>query len=158
MVPGRPDAYHAGSTWRRPGRSIRYPKTPRSPGRPNLMLVLQFIQTPLLTLYALQEGGEGATDDQPAPDFFFMIAIILAIFWFVAIKPERKQRKKKQAMMEEMKKNDRVLMTSGMYATIAAIGEQDVTIKFDDGPTRVKVLKSAISSVLDKDGEDVSKR
>jgi preprotein translocase subunit YajC len=119
------------------------------------MLPPQLLQTPFLILAVLQEGDPAG--DQPKPDFFFMIAIILAIFWFVAILPERKQRKKKAAMMEEMKKNDRVLLTSGMYATVAAIGEQDVTIKFDDGQTRVKVLKSAISSVLDRDGEDAAK-
>lgn len=116
------------------------------------MLPPLLLQTPLLALAAFQEDAAPA-GDQPKPDFFFMIAIILAIFWFVAILPERKARKKKAAMMEEMKKNDRVLLTSGMYATIAAIGEQDITVKFDDGPTRVKILKSAISSVLDKDGE-----
>ncbi|MFT7465543.1 MAG: hypothetical protein ACI9EF_003912, partial [Pseudohongiellaceae bacterium] len=35
----------------------------------------------------------------------------------------------------------------------AALGEQDITIKFDDGPTRVRILRSSISVVLDKDGE-----
>jgi preprotein translocase subunit YajC len=157
MVPRRLDAYHAGSTRVRPGRSIQYPKTSRWPSWPNLMmLAIPFIQNPLLSLpLLLQAEGEGS---EGQPDFFFMIAIILAIFWFVAILPERKQRKKKQAMMEEMKKNDRVLLTSGMYATIASIGEADVTIKFDDGPTRIKVVKSAIASVLDKDGNDSSKR
>jgi preprotein translocase subunit YajC len=121
------------------------------------MLPPSLLQTPLLALAAVQEQAGEPGGDQSKPDFFFMIAIILAIFWFVAIMPERKQRKKKQAMMEEMKKNDRVLMSSGMYATVAAIGEQDVTIKFDDGPTRVKVLKSAISSVLDRDGDDADR-
>jgi preprotein translocase subunit YajC len=84
---------------------------------------------------------------------FVIMAGTLAIFWFVAIMPERKARKKKQAMIEALQKNDRVLTTSGMFATVAALGETDVVLKFDDGPTRVKVLRSAISSVLDKDEE-----
>ena len=157
MVPRRLDAYHAGSVRVRPGRFIQYPKTFRWPSWPNLMmLALPFLQTPLLTLSPLIQAEGDPQSEQP--DFFFMIAIILAIFWFVAILPERKQRKKKKAMMDEMKKNDRVLLTSGMYATVAAVGETDVTIKFDDGPTRVKIVKSAISSVLDKDGAEDSKR
>jgi len=85
------------------------------------------------------------------PNMLMMLAVVGLIFFFVAILPERKARKRKQAMLEAMKKNDRVLINPGLYATIAAVGEQDVTIKFDDGPTRVKVLKSAIASVLDKD-------
>ena len=82
---------------------------------------------------------------------------VLAIFWFVAIMPERKQRKKKQAMIDALKKNDRVLTTGGMFARVAAIGEQDITIKFDDGPTRVRLLRSGIASVIDgSDGQGES--
>ena len=110
------------------------------------MFASQLIPADLITTLSVLAPEEGEQ-----PDLFLMIAVILAIFWFVAILPERKQRKKKTAMMDAMKKNDRVLTTSGMYATVAAIGEQDITIKFDDGPTRVRVLRSAISTVLDKD-------
>ena len=88
------------------------------------------------------------------PNMLFMLAVVGIIFFFVAILPERKARKKKQAMLDSMKKNDRVLLSPGLYATIAAVGEQDVTVKFEDGQTRVKVLKSAIASVLDKNGDD----
>ncbi len=121
------------------------------------MFPTSFSSGSALFLAAVQ-STDGVPAEETKPDFFFMIAIILAIFWFVAIMPERKQRKKKAAMMEELKKNDRVLLSSGMYATVAAIGEQDITVKFDDGPTRVRVLKSAISTVLDKneDGNDKS--
>ena len=94
---------------------------------------------------------EGAPPQQGGPDFFFMIAVILAIFWFVAILPERKQRKKKQAMLDELKKNDRILTSSGMYGTVAAINDNDITIKFDEGPTRVRLLKSSIATVLSKE-------
>lgn len=87
------------------------------------------------------------------PDMFVILLGMLAIFWFVAIVPERKARKKKAAMLEAMQKNDRVLTTSGMFATVAALGEKDLVIKFDDGPTRVKVLRSAIAQVFEKDEE-----
>ena len=100
-------------------------------------------------LLALEEGPA-----QPAgPNMLVIMLGTLAIFWFVAILPERKARKKKQAMIDALKKNDRVLTTGGMYATVAAIGEHDVTLKFDEGPTRVKALRSAIASVLERDGE-----
>jgi len=98
---------------------------------------------------ALAEGDETSA----GPNMFVIMAGILAIFWFVAILPERKAKKKKEAMIDALKKNDRVLTSGGMFATVAALGESDVVLKFDDGPTRVKVLRSAISSVLDKGDE-----
>jgi preprotein translocase YajC subunit len=64
--------------------------------------------------------------------------------------PERKERKRKAAMLANIKKNDRVLMTTGLYATVAAVHESELVLKFDEGPTRVRALKSAIASVVEE--------
>jgi preprotein translocase subunit YajC len=101
---------------------------------------------PHLPVLALQDGAEGGGS---GPNMLIILLVPLAIFWFVAILPERRERKRKQAMITQLKKNDRVLTTSGMYATVAAVNENDITIKFDDGPVRVKALKSAIATVID---------
>lgn len=94
---------------------------------------------------ALQAGGEAA----PAgPNMLVLLGGMALIFYFIAIRPERKERARKQSMIEALRKNDKVLTTSGMYATVAAVNENEITIKFDDGPTRVKLLKSAIAQVL----------
>lgn len=103
-------------------------------------------------LAVVQEG-----DSPPAGGFggdpFILLLGMFAIIFFVAILPERKARKRKQAMIAALKKNDQILTTAGMFATVAAVGENDVTIKFDDGTTRVKLQKSAIAAVLTGDGE-----
>ena len=83
-----------------------------------------------------------------------MMLVVLGIFWFVAIWPERKAKKKKLAMLSALKKNDRILLTSGMYATVAAINEDELTVRFDDGNTRVRVLRSAIAQVVTAQGDD----
>lgn len=111
------------------------------------------LATALPLLLALQSTEGGPPADQPGFSLWPMLIGMVAIFYFVAIRPERKERQRKQQMIEAIKKNDRVLTTSGMYASVAAVGENDLTIKFDDGPTRVRVLKSAIATVIDKDGE-----
>ncbi|MFT7464505.1 MAG: preprotein translocase subunit YajC [Pseudohongiellaceae bacterium] len=107
--------------------------------------------TTAASLLAQVSGGDSAPAE--APNMLIIVGATLVIFYLVAFLPERKARKKKEAMLEAVKKNDRVLTSSGMYATVAALGEQDITIKFDDGPTRVRILRSSISVVLDKDGE-----
>src|SRR5688572_30608009 len=45
--------------------------------------------------------------------------LIIAVFYFVMIGPERKQRKKREAMLAAVKKGDKVLTTGGMFATVA---------------------------------------
>lgn len=113
---------------------------------------MPFADLPLPPVMALldapPEGGGG-------PNMLIILLVPLAIFWFVAILPERRERKRKAAMIEALKKNDRILTTSGMYATVAAVNENDITIKFDDGPVRVRALKSAIAAVIDPQAEKV---
>jgi preprotein translocase subunit YajC len=97
--------------------------------------------------------------DAPAgPNMLIMMAGMIAIFFFVAIWPERKARKKKEALIAALRKNDKVLLTSGIYATVAAISDGELTVRFDDGNTRVRVLKSAIAQVVSQDdaGKDAA--
>lgn len=103
----------------------------------------------LLALQSTEAPPEG-------PDWKVLLIGTIVIFYLVAFLPERKARKKKQALLDSVKKNDRVLLTNGFFATVAALGETEVTVKFDDGQTRAKVLRSAIQTVLDKDGGDAA--
>ncbi len=106
--------------------------------------------TPMLLLQEPTASG--------GPNMLIMMAGMIAIFFFVAIWPERKARKKKEALIAALRKNDKVLLTSGMYATVAAINEGELTVRFDDGNTRVRVLKSAIAQVVSQDegGKDAA--
>ena len=99
-----------------------------------------------------------ALQDQPAAppggnmlNMLVMFGGPLLIFWFVLLRPERKERKRKAEMLENLKKNDRVLTSGGLYASVAAVHEQEVVLKFDESGTRVRALKSAIASVLEDD-------
>ena len=107
---------------------------------------------PLALQDALPPGGSAA---QPsAPSMWPLLIGMLLIMYFIVIRPERKERKRKEALIGALKKNDRVITTGGMYASVAAVNESDLTLKFDDGPTRVRVLKSAIGTVLKDEDKD----
>ncbi len=109
---------------------------------------------PLIGLLALlQDGAAGTAPEGGLMQMLPLFAGMFLILWFVVIRPERKERKRREGMINELRKNDRVLLTGGLFATVAAVGETELTIKFDDGPTRVKVVRSAIASVLDKNGD-----
>ena len=110
---------------------------------------------PSTAVLALLQDGQAA--EGGPPNMFVLLAGMFLIVWLVAIRPERKERKRKEAMIAALKKNDRVLTTSGLYATVAAVNESELTLKFDDGPTRVKAVRSAIAVVLDAHGKDASK-
>jgi preprotein translocase subunit YajC len=117
------------------------------------MLTACLSALPILLL--VQDGAGGAPGE--GPNLLIMFGIPLLIFWFVAMWPERKERKRKAAMLENLKKNDRVLTTTGLYATVAAVHESELVLKFDEGPTRVRALKSAVANVIEERGGDADK-
>lgn len=86
-----------------------------------------------------------ATWVETLTQFAPMIAIF-AIFYFVLIRPERAQRKKREEMLSKMSKGDKVMTTGGMYGTIAALSDKEVTLEIADG-VRVKFVRQSIQEV-----------
>ncbi|MBI5434374.1 MAG: preprotein translocase subunit YajC [Planctomycetes bacterium] len=81
---------------------------------------------------------------------------IIAVFYFVMIMPERKARKKREAMLSAMKKGDRVMTSSGMYATIASIDGDEITLQIADG-VRARFSRQAITQVLEDSTAEAKK-
>ncbi|MCE9593475.1 MAG: preprotein translocase subunit YajC [Planctomycetes bacterium] len=82
---------------------------------------------------------------------------IIAIFYFVMIMPERKARKKREAMLSAMKKGDKVMTSGGMFAVIAAINGDEITLQIDEG-VRARFSRNAITQVVvDGAGDDAKK-
>lgn len=76
----------------------------------------------------------------------FMIIAIFAIFYLVLILPENKRRKKLQKEIDEMKQNDKVVLTSGIIGTVEFIGDKTIYIKSLD--SKFEVSKEAIAAVI----------
>ena len=84
-------------------------------------------------------GGGGAA-------FSFLPLILIAVlFWFLLIRPMKKQEQERQAMASNLKKNDEVLTSGGIFGTIVDVGESDdkITVKLADN-CRVKMTKASI--------------
>jgi len=93
---------------------------------------------------------------QPNPDgganplsMLLPIVGMLAIFYFLLIRPQQKRQKETQKMISALKNGDRVVTTAGMYGTIAGIKDDVVIVKIADN-VKVEMLKSAVSAVVNK--------
>ena len=72
--------------------------------------------------------------------------LILAVFWFVMIGPERKNRKRREEMLAALKKGDKVMTTSGIYGSIAQVQDGIATVQIADG-VRVRMSVQAIQGL-----------
>ena len=102
------------------------------------------------TYFAMMPSGtEGGANPM---SMFIPIIGMLAIFYFLLIRPQQKRQKETQRMLEALSKGDRVVTASGLYGTVQGIKENVVVIKIAEN-VKVEMLKSAISGVVEKGAE-----
>jgi len=75
--------------------------------------------------------------------------LIIVIFYFLIIRPQRKKQKDTQSMLSTLRKGDKVATAGGIRGVVTAVKENTVTVKVDDN-TKIEFNKSAVSSVLER--------
>lgn len=72
--------------------------------------------------------------------FIFLIAIM----YFVIIRPQQKEAKQRQEMIDALKKGDKVVTNGGFIVTVYKVEENFLSVKMNDDVI-VKILKDGIS-------------
>jgi preprotein translocase subunit YajC len=85
------------------------------------------------------------------------MVVIVGIFYFIVILPERKKQKQRNAMLSAMKKGDRVMTSGGIYGQVAIIQDDVVTLQVDEG-VRMRFARAAIQNVLAPEEKDTEKK
>ena len=71
------------------------------------------------------------------------LAMVFAIFYFIVILPSQRQQKKVQEFVDNLKVNDKVITTSGIFGQIMKLDDQSVQLQVADR-INIKVSKAAI--------------
>jgi preprotein translocase subunit YajC len=74
---------------------------------------------------------------------------MLAIFYFLLIRPQQKKQKQVQAMIAAIKKGDRVLTTGGIYGTVVGVKDNIIVLKIAE-EVKIEIVKQAVASVVEK--------
>ena len=77
-------------------------------------------------------------------------ALILGIFYFVILAPMRKRQKKVAEFQGSLKSGDRVVTTSGLYGTIAKVGDASVKLQIAE-KINVEVTKASVAGYQGQD-------
>jgi preprotein translocase subunit YajC len=79
-----------------------------------------------------------------------MFGAIFLIFYFMIIRPQQKRSKEREKMLSNIEKGDKVVTSGGIHGIIAGIDEKTVLLAITEN-VKVKVERSAISSVASKE-------
>jgi len=75
--------------------------------------------------------------------------LLIAIMYFLLIRPQMKRNKEHRAMLEKLSVGDEVIAGGGIAGTVRAIGDSFVTVEIAD-KVEIRVQKGAIGNVLPK--------
>ena len=97
---------------------------------------------------ALAEGAPAAQQGDPLSSLIFFGGMI-AIFYFLLIRPQQKKAREHRNMVEALAKGDEIVSNGGLLGKITQVGEEYVTVELADNVT-VRLQKQAVMTVLPK--------
>jgi len=88
-------------------------------------------------------GGTGALLS------FLPLVLIMLVFWFMLIRPQKKQQEQRKLMLANLKKNDRIVTSGGLFATVLNVKDDRVVATIAEG-VKVEIAKHAVTGVVEK--------
>jgi len=81
--------------------------------------------------------------------FVLPMVLMVAIFYFLLIRPQQRKGKEHRALLDNLKRGDRVLTAGGLVGEITSMTEQMVTLEVAD-KVRVEVARPYITGFAPK--------
>jgi preprotein translocase subunit YajC len=101
----------------------------------------------LIAFLLLAEGAEKPAEPGWAPLLMWIPLGILA--YFLLFRPITRQERERKLLRSNLKKDDKVITTSGMYGVVVSVAEKEdeVVLRIADN-VRVRMIKAAIERNL----------
>lgn len=77
-----------------------------------------------------------------------LIAIFVAFFYFLAIRPQKRRQLELQNLRNSLKPGDEVITVAGIYGTVTEIEEGGTVLIEISEDTEIRIAASAIGSIV----------
>lgn len=104
--------------------------------------------------------AEGGSGEAPAasPSWWpqmVPLLFIFVIFYLLLLRPQRRQQKEREAMLSNLKKDDHVLTSGGIYGIVVNLKDDRVVLRIDErSDVRLEVRKDAIAGLVKASGAE----
>jgi preprotein translocase subunit YajC len=101
-------------------------------------------------LFISNAYAEGAAAPQSGGFMEFLpLVALLAVFYFLILRPQQKRTKEHKTLMDALQKGDEIITVGGILGKVIKVGEENVAVEIADNIV-VHVQKPAIQNVLPK--------
>ncbi len=101
--------------------------------------------------------AQGADGGPPVLVQIMPLLLLGVVFYLLLVRPEQKRRREHDAMVEALKRNDQVVMSSGIHGRVTGVGEKVVTVEIAPR-VQVQVDRSAIQNIEKSPGAEPRER
>ena len=79
-------------------------------------------------------------------DSMILLVAMIAVFYFIIIRPENKRKKQAETMRNSLKKGERITTIGGMVGRIVQVNDTTVVFETSEDRVRIEVAKWGIQS------------
>ena len=83
--------------------------------------------------------------------FVGMMVLMVAMLYFVMIRPQSKKAKEHAEMLKGVRAGDKVVTSGGIVGTVVTVKEKSLTIRSADA--KMEVTKAAVAEITERSGE-----
>jgi preprotein translocase subunit YajC len=98
---------------------------------------------------AMAEPGAAAAQQGNPLTFWGMMIFMVAIFYFMIIRPQSKRNKEHKALMEGLSKGDEVVVSGGMMGKVVKVTDEYVVVDVANN-VEISFQKASITAILPK--------
>lgn len=85
---------------------------------------------------------------------FAPILLLIVVFYFLLIRPQKKREKSIQAMRSSLKVGDKLVTIGGLHGKIVKIvGDDKLVIEMNPDKTKIEITRWAVSSITSESKE-----
>lgn len=93
---------------------------------------------------AWAQGAPGAAPS--ALVNFLPLVLIFVVFYFLLIRPQQQKQREQQQLIDNLKLNDEVITTGGLYGKVVGLAERIVTLEIAPN-VRVRIDRPQITAL-----------
>jgi preprotein translocase subunit YajC len=79
---------------------------------------------------------------------FMMPLLLIAIFYFMFIRPQQRKEKERRKMIDELRAGAKIIFAGGIIGTIVEATEKSFIVETTDG--RMEVLRACVQGVFEE--------
>lgn len=80
------------------------------------------------------------------PSMLLTLVLMLAVFYFMLIRPENKRKKEAEQMRSSVKNGDRITTIGGIIGTVVSVKDDKLVIETGADQVRIEIAKWAMST------------